>query len=373
MTTLIVLLGLIAVIVAMLVIYLLVRAGFAKQGGRRGPLPVKVFKSLVLGADNRTSTSKTTLLVWTLLVVWAFATLLIAGELYDPQACVTTGETVAERLEACRAGDKASGVGLMQLSWQHLIANSLDEGYILLLGIPAATALAAKGITQTKDEAGTEPKTVAADPATGSNTTDATARLGQLFSADDGSTDLGDTQYLLFNGILGAYFIARLFSPDGLGLPALPDTLLGLIGVSAAAYVGKKAVARHQPAITSVYPTRLAANTTFTVIGANLTWPVQPSAEALAAAQPTVPAAAPAVPAAPAVAAAPAVPAAPGLPEGTSMPVVLVGGVIATGVEVLMPGRITAVAPVHTLGSTHQVTVVNVWGVQTPTGHPVTY
>jgi hypothetical protein len=340
----IVMLGLLVVMLALLAIYALVRAGLPRGGAERGQLPVKAFKSLVLGADNRTSTSKTTLLAWTLLVVWAFAALLIAGELIDPKACVTTGTTAAEHVRACRTGNAASGVGLMQLSWQNLLTNPLDEGYLLLLGIPAAAALAAKGITQTKDVAGTEPKTTAADPNTGSKTGDAAARLGQLFSADDGSTDLADTQYLLFNGILGMYFIVRLFCPDGLGLPALPDTLLGLTGVSAAAYIGKKAVARRQPAITSVYPTQLAANVTLTVIGTNLTWDVLPVTGTPAA----------------------------GAPEGTSMPVVLVGGVIATDVKVLMPGRITATAPALSAGA-HQVTVVNVWGVQTPTGHPVAY
>lgn len=54
------------------------------------------------------------------------------------------------------------------------------------------------------------------------------------------------------------------------------------------------------------------------------------------------------------------------------MPVVLVGGVIATDVKVPMPGRITATAPALSAGA-YQVTVVNVWGVQTPTGHPVAY
>lgn len=334
----IVLLGLLAVAGALVVIYVLVRAGFSRKGAARGRLPVKVFKSLVLGADNRTSTSKTTLLAWTLLVVWAFAALLMAGELVSPQACVTDFATVAERLAACRTGDRASPVGLMQLSWRYLIDNPLDEGYLLLLGIPAVAALAAKGITQAKDTSGSEPKTTAADPDTGSAAGDAAARLGQLFSADDGTTDLGDTQYMLFNGILGVYFIVRLFAPDGQGLPALPDTLLGLTGVSAAAYVGKKAVARHQPAITAVYPTQLSATTTLTVIGTNLT-----------------------------SAAAPATPA----PAG-EQPVVLVGGVIAPGVQVTEAGRITAIAPALAPGP-HQVTVINVWGVQTPVGYPVTY
>jgi hypothetical protein len=132
--------------------------------------------------------------------------------------------------------------------------------------VPAAAGIAAKGITQQQ----------AASPA-GFKTTksvrkrfDPFARIAEIFSADDGSTDIGDFQYLIFNLITGVYFVAQFLNPDGSGLPTIPDTLLGLTSVSAGLYIGKKAVTRNQPTITGVFPQPLHDSTQFTVIGTSL-------------------------------------------------------------------------------------------------------
>ena len=44
--------------------------------------------TVILGQDNRTSTSKTFVLMWTLLVGWALISLLIAGQIIKTHSCV---------------------------------------------------------------------------------------------------------------------------------------------------------------------------------------------------------------------------------------------------------------------------------------------
>ena len=56
-----------------------------------------------------------------------------------------------------------------------------------------------------------------------------------------------------------------------LGLPVIPDTLLGLTSVSAALYVGKKAATRTQPTITGVFPSNLRVGAEAVITGSGLT------------------------------------------------------------------------------------------------------
>jgi hypothetical protein len=95
-------------------------------------------------------------------------------------------------------------------------------------------------------------------------------RVTEIFSADDGTTDVGDFQYLIFNLITAAYFVSQFIKPDGTGLPTIPATLLGLTSVSASLYVGKKAVIKSQPMVTGVFPQPVQESHSFTVIGTGL-------------------------------------------------------------------------------------------------------
>jgi hypothetical protein len=124
-------------------------------------------------------------------------------------------------------------VGLLQIGWHNFITNGLLGGYLVLLGIPASAAVAAKAITQSKNDSGTAPKTTAPS-SQGNITNKAMARVAQIFSADDDTTDIGDFQYVIFNLLTAAYFVAEFVRPSPLGLPVIPDTLLGLTSVSAA-------------------------------------------------------------------------------------------------------------------------------------------
>ncbi|MGH2867057.1 MAG: hypothetical protein ACRDNK_05735 [Solirubrobacteraceae bacterium] len=218
--------------------------------------------TVVLGHDGRTSTSKTFILLWTLLVGWALIALLIAGEFVSTHACVPPSD-IANAAQKCKAA--ADEVGLLQVGWLHFLHAGLSGSYLVLLGVPAAAGIAAKGITQSQ-VTGTGFK--APRPPEGF---DPLTRIAEVFSADDGSTDIGDFQYLIFNLVTAAYFVSQFLNPDGSGLPTIPDTLLGLTSVSAGLYVGKKAVTRTQPTVTGVFPLPLHDGQQFTVIGTDLT------------------------------------------------------------------------------------------------------
>ena len=228
--------------------------------------------SVIIGQDGRTSTSKTFVLMWTLLVGWALVSMLIVGELITIHGCagsLATPDQVASAIKACQ--NMNDQVGLLQIGWHNFTLNGLSGGYLILLGIPASAAVAAKAITQSKDDSGTTPKTVAAVDPNAKVTTKAAARVAQIFSADDGTTDIGDFQYVIFNLVTAVYFVAEFVRPSVQGLPVIPDTLLGLTSVSAALYVGKKAATRTQPTITGVFPSNLKVGTEAVITGSGLT------------------------------------------------------------------------------------------------------
>jgi hypothetical protein len=157
-------------------------------------------------------------------------------------------------------------IGFLQLGWRSFLKSGLDASYLVLLGIPAAAAVAGKAVTESKVASGTSPVV----PVTAADKTPA-ARVMQIFSADDGSTDLADFQYLIFNMILATYFVSEVVHLTSVGLPPIPQTLLGLSSVSAALYVAKKAATRTQPTISAVFPSFLMPAKTITITGSGLT------------------------------------------------------------------------------------------------------
>ncbi len=161
-------------------------------------------------------------------------------------------------------------MALLQLGWTHFLHAGLTGSYLVLLGVPAAAGVAAKGISQAQAQSSTAVKTVKTS-IPGGGLRRFISRFAEIFSADDGSTDVGDFQYLIFNLITAVYFVSEFLRPHGNGLPTIPDTLLGLTSVSAGLYVGKKAVTRNQPTVTSVFPGILQDGQPFTIIGTGLT------------------------------------------------------------------------------------------------------
>lgn len=177
-------------------------------------------RSLVIGTDNRVSTSKTAALVWTYTLAAALASFVIAEWLGHP-----------------------GGIG-------KLTHQGLDAKYALLIGGPIGAAILAKSIVSAQVASGEASKSEAES-----------ATPAQLVQNDSGQTDLGDVQYLLFNTVALLFFYgAFLRTPQG-GLPTIPDVLVGLTSVAAAGYVGKKAISG-PAAISEVAPSEARVGTT---------------------------------------------------------------------------------------------------------------
>jgi len=191
-------------------------------------------RQLVVGKDGRWSTSKFQAVAWTLVVVFALFSLFFAyvivqvGDLFNWAAVEKLNHPL---------GDSLNG----------FLDQGLDGTYLVLLGLPLGTAVASKAITQTKIANGTQVKPPK-DPA------ESTGAVQELVGDDNGDTDLGDFQYLLFNFLALAYFLVQFISHPSAGLPSLPDTLIALTGVSAAAYVSKKGIYKEPPILLGVFP-----------------------------------------------------------------------------------------------------------------------
>jgi hypothetical protein len=150
-----------------------------------------------LGSDDRVSTSKTQFALWALAL--AYALLVIAFHV----ASYSSG--------------------------------TLSPSYLLLLGFPSGAAVGAKVITVHRIASGSISKNPSASKGT------LAKAIAEIVSTDNGDLDLGDTQYFIFTLVaLTAFFIA--FVRDPVRLPLLPDTLIGLTSLSAAAYLAKKAL-----------------------------------------------------------------------------------------------------------------------------------
>jgi hypothetical protein len=167
--------------------------------------------AILAGKDNRTSTSKTVVFAWTFAIAFGLLSLLIADWL----------------------GDRGP--------WDAQVDRGIQEEYLLLLGGPFAAAILAKvaAINQTE----TKP-----DAPVGA------AKPEQLVNDDEGNTDLGDFQYVLFNLIGLAFFFGAFIGDLAEGFPVLPAILTGLVLTSTGGYAAKKLIAQATPAITSVVP-----------------------------------------------------------------------------------------------------------------------
>lgn len=164
---------------------------------------------MLIGRDGRFSTSYFQAWVWTVVLCWGFAFFLVD--------------------EVVR---KAADVGA--------VANHLDADYFLLLGGPYAALVVAQQVKSSKLSSG-EVQEVQSSSTT----------VKDLFSSDDGRTDLVDTQYLFFNFVALATF-AVMFARTPTDFPNLPDGLVLLTSGAALAYIGNKAVEKNKPGITTI-------------------------------------------------------------------------------------------------------------------------
>ncbi len=189
-----------------------------------GYLLKKDVLKVIVGADNRISTSKTIAATWTFIVGAALLALVYADLLNHPDA-----------LEATNTGGRVGQ-------------------YALLFGGPLGAAILSKAIVVNQVNEAPNAKTTAPSP-----------QLSDLIANDEKETDLGDLQYVLFNAVALVFVLGTMLihEPAG-GLPHIPDVLLGLTSVAAAGYVGKKLLP--PPKITAeMNPTSAARNAEVTV------------------------------------------------------------------------------------------------------------
>ena len=185
-------------------------------------------KAAVMGRDNRASTSKTQVVLWTAAVVWALIDLLLLARAHPGAGPFTTAGTANWRPE-----------------------------YLVLLGLPvaaAATAKAAVGGANSGHGPATDDSSMrkmantlkvsrvyVRTPA-GSDVNGFRAGVAELFTGDDNSVDWGDLQYVVFTLITLAYFVIQFLAQPADGLPPVPAALLTLMGVSATGYAANKVV-----------------------------------------------------------------------------------------------------------------------------------
>jgi hypothetical protein len=223
------------VLIVLLVLLAFVARGARKAQAAQGQAEDESGKAspfwyVVLGADNRVSTSKVQFALWTVALAYALLVIAFHDAVYPP--------------------------------------GSLDPRYLLLIGFPAGAAVSAKAITTGQINNGNSSKTTISAKGKSFGTA-----ISEIVSNDQGDLDLGDTQYFVFNLVaLTAFFIAFFHNPTS--LPVLPDTLVGLTSASAAAYVAKKATVGAAPAppltLTAVSPQKGAPGTPVSVYGSGI-------------------------------------------------------------------------------------------------------
>ncbi|HEX9358941.1 MAG TPA: IPT/TIG domain-containing protein [Streptosporangiaceae bacterium] len=211
----------------------IIAVGWIAPGYSRGGIV-----GYLIGHDNRISTSKTQIGLWTVAITFAFF-------FFTIQLLIVTE------------------------SQQTALIHSFDHfgpEYLLLLGGPFAAAVLAKGATTTKTNDGSVQQVPAAAPKT-----------SDLVSDHDNQPAISDAQFLLFNLVALTYFGVALTRSSSV-LPSIPTTLVGLTSVSALTYLGAKVVSSNQPMITTVTITspgngKLHGGDTIKIVGSSFNPP----------------------------------------------------------------------------------------------------
>jgi len=174
-------------------------------------------RALVIGADNRTSNSKTQAAIWFGVVISSY---------------------LATLLERIWHG-----------GWAYVGGIDIPQNLFILSGISAGTFAGAKLVTANRVASGT-PKPEAN-----------AASLRDLFANDSGRFDLGDFQ--MFAWVLlaaGVYllqmiaFLKTLPLSASVSLPDVDSTLLSFFGIGQGAYLAKKGFGEVQAQVTGIMP-----------------------------------------------------------------------------------------------------------------------
>jgi hypothetical protein len=181
--------------------------------------------SALLGADGRLSTSKSIAALWTALIVWVLAALILAW----PE------------------------------DWNAALAQ-LWPNYLLFIGGPYAALVFAKAAVSSKTGNGTLQKPPA----------DGYVRLSDLLGDDRGQRDLVDIQFVLFNLVAVGFVIAAVVRAGlPVGFPEIPAGLITLTAGPAAVYTANKGLISNRAVVLSVVPSLVRKGDLFMVRGAN--------------------------------------------------------------------------------------------------------
>lgn len=177
-------------------------------------------RRLFIGKDGRFSTSVFQAAMWTIVLFYAIAYMYLA-------VYFGTHRVDCDNVEGCLTFSGAF--------------SELDQNYLFLLGGPFAAAAAARASVAAKTSSGSQQKQQAADTA-----------VGDLTKSDAGTTDLVDTQFLVFNVLTLVYFLIVFIDAPSAGLPSLPSGLVALTSIAALTYATNKALASNAPMLRSV-------------------------------------------------------------------------------------------------------------------------
>lgn len=197
-------------------------------------------KDVLSGADNRISTSRVNVALWTVVIAFGVSSLAAfafgAHEYHRVNPCgltvhVRQGHPApsAAKVDGICVNGHATQTSFLGLD--HTFKDGLAPNYLVLLGAPF-TALAGAAFIVNRQVGNADRQKV---PSVGPS------QFRDALTNDDGSADLVDTQYLIFTGVLLFYFMTNFF-PNPSVLPDLPWGLVGLTGVSAGTYLMNKAV-----------------------------------------------------------------------------------------------------------------------------------
>ena len=178
----------------------------------------------VQGADGRASTSKFQWLLWTIVVLFAYVALLTARAMHGYFGAL----------------------------------GSLPSNVLIAMGLSSFTAIAAKQITTAN---------VANGQAVKPPKIDQPPNPGELLSDDSGYPELSKMQLLAWTLLAIGIYLGQvvtnvsttLAATTASSLPPLPDidpTLMVLMGLGQAAYLGKKLTTNDTPRLTSITPGR---------------------------------------------------------------------------------------------------------------------
>ena len=209
---------------------------FFAFGSRKNKDKVPDFHGLLVGSDNRTSTSKTTAALWTIIVAYFLVAMALV-------------------------------LGFQYAHFQTLVGNT-SPLYLIFLGGPFAAAIIAKSVVSGAVDNGDQQRSQANAP-----------RVADVFSDDDGNTDLVDLQYVLFNLIVAGIVLTQFLHAPGFGAPVVPSFLAGLTSASAATYVANKGLTTsNAPSLDRFLPSSVRAGGRTVALGSNLVAPGSPSA-----------------------------------------------------------------------------------------------